>query len=105
MAGVRTHQDHRACCRRIENRTAVKSRDGRRADKARDHVGVTPGILSVLAQKPEPISKLDKVFGTRIGERKPSAGPQHPRHFGEVLGREDADDEINSFIPHRPLGP
>ena len=83
----------------------MKSRDGLQADKASDHVGVTPGILSVLAQKPEPISKLDQVFGTRIGEREPSAGPQHPRHFGEVLGREDADDEINSFIPHRPFGP
>ena len=40
----------------------------------------------MLAHKPEPISKLDQVFGTRMGERKPSAGPQHPRHFGEVLG-------------------
>jgi hypothetical protein len=73
--------------------------------EAHDHVGATRGILPVLAQKPEPSSKLDQVFGTRIGKCEPSARPQHPRHFGEVLGREDADDEINCFIAHRPLGP
>ena len=105
MARVRAHQDHRASCRRIENRTAVKSRDGRWTNQAGRHVGIAPSAVFVLAQKHKPISKLDQMFGTRIGECEPSAGPQYPRHFGEVLGREDADDEINSFIPHRPLGP
>ena len=38
-------------------------------------------------------------------ERKPAAAPQHPRRFGEVLWREDADDEIDSRVTHGPVGP
>src|SRR5215831_1187510 len=105
MASVGTHQDHSACRLRIENRAAVKPPDGRRADEARGHVGVALGIRFVLAQKVETIPKLDQVIGTRIGDCKPSAGPHHPRHFGEVLWRENADDEVNGRVMHRPLAP
>jgi hypothetical protein len=68
----------------LQNHTAVKSRDGRSADKARDLVGVTPGISPVLAQGPEPISKLDQVFRTRIGECEPAAGAAAPGGFYRI---------------------
>jgi hypothetical protein len=62
----------------------VKPRDGQRTDEARGHVSVALEIRSVLVQKPGAIPKLDQMMGTRIGDCKPSAGPQHPGHFGQV---------------------
>jgi hypothetical protein len=104
MASVGIHQDHSAGSLRIEDRAAVKPPDGRRANEARAHVGAV-GIRFILAQNAETIPKLDQVIGTRIGDRKPSAGPYHPRHFGEARWREHADDEVNGRVMHRPLAP
>ena len=83
----------------------VKPGDGRRTNKAPRHVGVAPRTLFVLAQKPEAIPKLGQVLRTRMRDGKPSAAPQHPRRFGEVLWREDADDEIDGRVTHGPVGP
>src|SRR3974377_43635 len=37
--------------------------------------------------------------------REPTSRTQHPRRFGEILGRKDADYEIDSTVLHRPFGP
>jgi hypothetical protein len=71
----------------------------------RRHVGVAPRTLFVLAQKLEAIPELGQVLRPRIRERKPSVAAQHTRLFGEVLGREDAGDEVDRRVTHRPLTP
>jgi hypothetical protein len=41
----------------------------------------------------------------RICHREPTSGAQHPRRFGEILGREDAYYEIDGGVLHRPFAP
>ena len=58
-----------------------------------------------LAYQPEAGVKLNQMIWSRIGYRQPAPWPEHPRRLGEILWRENVDDEVDHGVLHRPYTP
>jgi hypothetical protein len=105
VPSIRTHQHRVSDCRTIENDVAAKPSKRARADEAPRHFGIASRCILVLTHRAEAFPKLDHVIRTGIGDYEPASRAEHSRRFGKVLRREDADDEIDGAIMHRPFGP
>jgi hypothetical protein len=84
---------------------AAKPSERGRADEAPRHFGVASRCILVPTDQAQVFPKLDHVIRTRVGDCEPAFGAENSRRFGEVLRREDAYDEIDGGIRHRPFGP
>jgi hypothetical protein len=105
VPSIRTHQHRVSDCRTIESDVAAKPSKRARTDEAPRHFGIASRCILVPTHQAEPFPKLDEMVRTGIGDCEPASGAENSRRLGEVLRREDAHDEIDSGITHRPFGP
>ena len=62
-------------------------------------------LFPVLVQEAVAAPQFDQMARFGIDQGEPASRPQYAHRLGEIARREDAEDEIERGILHRPLGP